>query len=67
MTDVQKLKQKSQSNNLEISGGASSTILSRTPNLLINKIINAAVSDTQVSAEAIIIKYIVDITPLLLK
>lgn len=67
MTDVQKLKQKSQSNNLEISGGASSIILSRTPNLPINKIINAAVSDTQASAEAIIIKYIVDITLLLLK
>lgn len=67
MTDVQKLKQKSQPNNLEISGGAPSIILSRIPNLPINKIINAAVSDTQVRAEAIIIKYIVDIIPLLLK
>ena len=43
INDTQKLKQKSQSNNLEISFGARIIILSRIPNFPISKIPNAEV------------------------
>lgn len=62
MTEIQKLKQKSQSNNLEMSFGAVEIILSRIPSLPISKIINAA---TRAMTHAVI-KYISDIVLLLL-
>lgn len=61
MDDVQKLRQKSQSNNWEIKDGARSIILSRRPILPINKIRKAAVSATSIA-----ILYTSDIILLLL-
>ena len=61
ISDVQKLKQKSHSNNWEISLGASATILSRMPSLSASKIANAADEDMYIKAESIVIKYTVDI------
>lgn len=64
MSDVQKLKQKSQSNNLEISFGARAIISSRTPNFPISRIPNA---DAHAIIAAILItKYNVGIALLLL-
>ena len=62
INDVQKLRQKSQSNNSEMSFGAFAIISSRMPILLINNIIKADVSDiAHTKAQNSIIKYIVDI------
>lgn len=61
MTDVQKLRQKSHSNNLEISLGALVIISSRTPSFPISRIANAAIRAIYTVAKAIVIKYIVGI------
>ena len=61
MNDTQKLKQKSQSNNLEISLGALAIMLSLIPNFPVSNIINAAVKATHTKAKSNIIKYTVDI------
>ena len=61
MSDVQKLKQKSQSNNWEISLGALAIILSLTPNFPISNIMNAAAKAIYIKAKSSVIKYIVDI------
>ena len=61
ISDVQKLKQKSQSNNREISLGALVIISSRTPSFPISKIANAAAKAIHIKAESIAIKYTVDI------
>jgi hypothetical protein len=61
ISDVQKLKQKSQSNNREISLGALVIISSRTPSFPISKIANAAAKVIYIKAESIVIKYTVDI------
>lgn len=61
ITDVQKLKQKSQSNNREISFGALATMLSLIPNFPISNIVNAAAKAIYIKAESIVIKYTVDI------
>lgn len=61
ISDVQKLKQKSQSNNREISLGALAIISSRTPSFPISKISNAAAKAIYIKAESIVIKYTVDI------
>lgn len=61
MSDIQKLRQKSQSNNWEIKEGARSIILSRKPILPMNKIRKAAVRATNIT-----ILYISDIILLLL-
>lgn len=64
MSESQKLRQKSQLKSSEMSLGALAIIWSRTPSFPISKIPNA---DTHVITTAIaIIKYIVDITLLLL-
>lgn len=64
ISDVQKLKQKSQSNNLEISFGDLIIISSRIPNLPISKIPNAEVH--AIMTVRPITKYNVDIALLLL-
>lgn len=61
MTEVQKLRQKSQSNNWEISFGALAIMLSLIPNFPINNIINAAAKAIYIKAESNVIKYTVDI------
>ena len=61
MSDVQKLKQKSQSNNLEISLGALAIILSLMTNFPISNITNAAAKAIYIKAESNVIKYTVDI------
>ena len=61
MSDVQKLKQKSQSNNLEIRIGAFAIISSRIPSFPISKIIKAEARAIYIKAESIVIKYTVDI------
>lgn len=62
ISDTQKLKQKSQSNNWEISFGALITISSRMPNLPKSIITNAAVNeDINTKKQNNIIKYTVDI------
>ena len=61
MSDVQKLKQKSQSNNWEISLGALAIILSLIPNFPISNMTNAAAKAIYIKAESNVIKYIVDI------
>ena len=68
MSEIQKLKQKSQSNNLDISIGALSTIRSRIPNFsnsIIVKDAIHAITTAYIKTVSIII-YIVDIIPLLL-
>ena len=67
MTEIQKLKQKSQLNKSDISLGASSIILSLNSNLLISSIINAEAKAIFKKAKSQVIKYIVDIVLLLLK
>lgn len=61
MSDVQKLKQKSQSNNWEISLGALVIMLSLIPNFPISNMINAAAKVVYIKAKSSVIKYIVDI------
>ena len=61
MTDTQKLKQKSQSNNREISFGALVIMLSLIPNFPISNMTNAAAKAIYIKAESIVIKYTVDI------
>lgn len=61
MSDVQKLRQKSQSNNLEIIIGALAIISLRMPSFPISKIIKAEARATYIKAESIVIKYTVDI------
>ena len=61
MTDVQKLRQKSQLNNWEISFGALAIMLSLIPNFPISNIANAAAKAIYIKAENIVIKYTVDI------
>jgi hypothetical protein len=56
MTDVQKLRQKSQSNNLEMSFGALAIMLSLIPNFPISNIINAAAKAIYIKAESSVIK-----------
>lgn len=56
MTDVQKLRQKSQSNNLEMSFGALAIMLSLIPNFPISNIINAAAKAIYIKAESNVIK-----------
>lgn len=64
MSDSQKLKQKSQSNNCEISLGALAIIKSRIPSFPINKIMKAA--KHAIISVLLVIKYISDIALLLL-
>lgn len=64
--DVQKLKQKSQLNNCEISFGALSIIAFLTPNLSIRSIANADANVTKTSKNKNVIKYISGIALLLL-
>lgn len=61
MTDVQKLKQKSQSNSLEINFGALAIMLSLIPNFPISNMTNAAAKAIYIKAESIVIKYTVGI------
>lgn len=61
MTDAQKLKQKSQSNNREIGFGALAIMLSLIPNFPISNMTNAAAKAIYIKAESIVIKYTVDI------
>jgi hypothetical protein len=61
MSDVQKLKQKSQSNNLEIKIGAFAIISSLIPSFPISKIIKAEARAIYIKDESIVIKYTVDI------
>ena len=61
INENQKLKQKSHSNNWEISLGAMVIILSRIPSFPISKMANAAAKATHIKAESIVIKYIADI------
>lgn len=56
MADVQKLRQKSQSNNLEMSFGALAIMLSLIPNFPISNIINAAAKAIYIKAESSVIK-----------
>lgn len=56
MTDVQKLRQKSQSNNLEMSFGALAIMLSLIPNFPISNIINATAKAIYIKAESSVIK-----------
>ena len=62
MSDTQKLKQKSHSNNREINLGASAIILFLMPNFPISNITNAAVKAIYIKAKSNVIKYTVDIT-----
>lgn len=61
ISDVQKLKQKSQSNNREISFGALVIILSLMPSFPISKMTKAEAKVIQIKAAISVIKYIVDI------
>lgn len=61
MTDTQKLRQKSQSNNWEISFGALAITLFLIPNFPISIMANAATKAIYIKAESIVIKYTVDI------
>ena len=61
MADVQKLKQKSQSNSLEINFGALAIMLSLIPNFSISNIVNAAAKAIYIKTESIVVKYTVDI------
>lgn len=61
MSDVQKLKQKSQLNICDISLGALVIISSLIPNFPISNIINAAAKAIYTKAESNVIKYTVDI------
>lgn len=56
MADVQKLRQKSQPNNLEMSFGALAIMLSLIPNFPISNIINAAAKAIYIKAESSVIK-----------
>lgn len=56
MADVQKLRQKSQSNNLEMSFGALAIMLSLIPNFPISNMINAATKAIYIKAESSVIK-----------
>ena len=56
IAEVQKLRQKSQSNNLEISFGALAIMLSLIPNFPISNMINAAVKAIYSKAKSNVIK-----------
>ena len=61
MSDVQKLRQKSQSNNWEISFGALAIMPSLIPIFPISNIIKAEAKDMYIKACKRVIKYTVDI------
>ena len=61
MRDIQKLKQKSQLNNLEIILGALAIIASLIPVLLNSKMVNAGTRIKQISAQNTVAKYTTDI------
>ena len=62
ISPVQKLRQKSQLNNSEISLGDRTTTASLIPNLPMSRMIKAEPKAIKIRAQIIVIKYIADIT-----